>query len=118
MRGLNEKGIYRVSGAEKEVKALKERILRGKSALNLSNVDIHVICGCIKDFLRGLKEPLIPTVLWKHFANAVQMIEDSSIERELHAAINQLPQPNRETLAFLILHLQRFVYEFCPNINV
>lgn len=106
-RGLTEKGLYRVSGSEKEIKALKERILRGKSVPLLSSTDIHVICGCVKDFLRGLKEPPIPTALWQDFTNAVQMVDDRDIEFELRAAINRLPQANRDTLAFLILHLQR-----------
>ncbi|XP_055301082.1 rac GTPase-activating protein 1-like [Sitodiplosis mosellana] len=106
-RGLLEKGIYRVSGSEKEIKSLKERILRGKSVLNLSSVDIHVVCGCIKDFLRGLCETLIPTNLWTNFSNAVQMIDDKDIERQLIATINLLPQANRDTMAYLILHLQR-----------
>lgn len=96
-----------MSGSEKEIKALKERILRGKSVPLLSNADVHVICGCIKDFLRGLKEPLIPTGLWKDFTNAVQMIDDKAAEYELHVAIDQMPQANQDTLAFLVLHLQR-----------
>ena len=33
--------------------------------------DIHVVCGCLKDFLRGLKEPLITFKLWNTFARAV-----------------------------------------------
>jgi len=33
--------------------------------------DIHVICGCLKDFLRGLKEPLITFRLWNVFVGAV-----------------------------------------------
>lgn len=109
-RGLLDKGLYRVSGSEKEIKALKERILRGKLVLAplLSNADVHVICGCIKDFLRGLKEPLIPTALWQKFTNAVQLIDDKAIEMELRAAIEQMPQANRDTLAFLVLHLQRY----------
>jgi len=32
--------------------------------------DIHVICGCLKDFLRGLKEPLVTFRLWNAFASA------------------------------------------------
>lgn len=108
-RGLSEEGIYRVSGSEKEIKALKERILRGKSLPSLTNYDIHVVCGCIKDFLRGLREPLIPTGLWKNFSNAVQTVDEATAVRELFAAINQLPQANRDTLAFLVMHLQRYV---------
>ncbi|XP_037944697.1 rac GTPase-activating protein 1 [Teleopsis dalmanni] len=106
-RGLNEVGIYRVSGSEREVKALKERFLRGKSMPHLSDFDIHVLCGCIKDFLRSLREPLIPTCLWKHFCNAVQNVSEDDIKKELRNAISCLPQANRDTLAFLILHFQR-----------
>ena len=32
--------------------------------------DIHVICGCLKDFLRGLKEPLVTRQLWRSFVDA------------------------------------------------
>ena len=31
--------------------------------------DIHVVCGCLKDFLRGLKEPLVTFRLWNSFAS-------------------------------------------------
>lgn len=112
-RGLKELGIYRISGSDKEIKSLKERFLRGKvPSASLTTIDIHVICGCIKDFLRNLKEPLIPTDLWPNFANAVQAIDDATIKQNLFAAVNLLPQANRDTLAFLILHLQRFVSSF------
>lgn len=73
----------------------------------LGEIDLHVICGCIKDFLRDLREPLLPTRLWAAFANAVQNFDDKQAVRDLHIALNQLPQANRDTLAFLILHLQR-----------
>lgn len=106
-RGLSEEGLYRVSGSEKEIKALKERILRGKTLPNLSGYEIHGVCGCIKDFLRGLREPLIPTSLWKDFSNAVQETDENEAVRQLFKAINQLPQANRDTLAFLVMHLQR-----------
>lgn len=106
-RGLNEEGLYRVSGSERETKALKERFLRGKSVPNLVNIDIHVLCGCIKDFLRSLREPLIPTNLWKDFSNAVQNPFEEDMRKDLYKAIDKLPQANRDTLAFLILHFQR-----------
>lgn len=100
-----------MSGSEKEIKALKERFIRGKTIPPLSNIDIHVICGCIKDFLRSLREPIIPTDLWKNFSNAVQNVDDSQAVKDLYTAINLLPKANRDTLAFLIQHLQRYVGE-------
>ncbi|KAK7066038.1 Rac GTPase-activating protein 1, partial [Halocaridina rubra] len=104
-RGLNEVGIYRVPGAEKDVKELKERFLRGRGLPNLSQVDVNVICGTLKDFLRSLKEPLI-THLWNDFASAADKSEAQDSSAALYQAISELPQPNRDTLAWIITPLQ------------
>lgn len=53
-------GLYRLSGADRTVKELKEKFLRSKTVPVLSKVDdIHAITGLLKDFLRNLKEPLL-----------------------------------------------------------
>ncbi|KAJ1520156.1 hypothetical protein ONE63_004372 [Megalurothrips usitatus] len=106
-RGLGEVGIYRVPGSERDVKALKENFLRGKGAPNLSNVDVHVICGTVKDFLRSLREPLILRTYWHDFVRATEILDPEDAQAALYQAISELPQPNRDTLAALILHLQR-----------
>lgn len=106
-KGLNEIGIYRIPGSERDVKALKERFLRGKGAPCLSQIDIHVICGTVKDFLRSLQEPLVTYGLWKDFAEAVQARDEQDIAPALYQVISELPQPNRDTLAYMILHLKR-----------
>ena len=121
MRGLTEVGIYRVSGSEKDIKALKERFIRGKTIPCLANIDVHVLCGCIKDFLRNLREPLIPTALWREFSNAAQNISDSESMRELYVAINNLTSANRDTLAFLMQHFLRvanIVEIKMPKVNI
>ncbi|XP_034230462.1 rac GTPase-activating protein 1 [Thrips palmi] len=112
-RGLTEVGIYRVPGAERDVKALKENFLRGKGAPNLSNVDVHVICGTVKDFLRSLREPLILRTYWHDFVNATEIPDPEDAQAALFQAISELPQPNRDTLATLILHLQHVAE--CPE---
>lgn len=112
-RGLNEVGIYRVPGAEKDVKVLKEKFLRGKGVPNLSNIDIHTICGAIKDFLRSLHEPLVTHTLWQDFVKAALTSDPDDARASMIQAISELPQPNRDTLAFLILHLQRVAV--CPD---
>lgn len=106
-RGLSTLGLYRISGSEREVKELKERFLKGKGAPNLSKVDIHAICGTIKDFLRSLQEPLIPRALWRDFVQAAQISDEEERFSVACQAISQLPPPNRDTLAFLALHFQR-----------
>ncbi|XP_055617011.1 rac GTPase-activating protein 1-like [Toxorhynchites rutilus septentrionalis] len=109
MRGLNEVGIYRVPGSDLGIRMLKEQFLFGETLPDLSTVDINVLCGCVKDFLRSLSDPLIPLVVLRDFSNAVQTMPISMKRRALSSAIERLPQPNRDTLAFLMLHLQRII---------
>ncbi|CAF4847550.1 unnamed protein product [Rotaria sp. Silwood1] len=108
-RGLQEIGIYRLNVVESQVKELKERILKSRTGLfDLSHYnDIHLICGVVKDFLRSLSESLLTDTLWKSFSNVID--EESYLikQQKFDLLIQQLPKPNRDTLAFIILHLQR-----------
>ncbi|KAM9323022.1 rac GTPase-activating protein 1 [Pholidichthys leucotaenia] len=107
-RGLLEKGLYRVPGSERLVKELRERFLQGKPALLLSKIhDIHVVCGLLKDFLRRLKEPLITFKLHQTFMEASLLPNEDNSSTILCQAIADLPKANRDTLAFLMLHLHK-----------
>lgn len=96
--------IYRISGSEAGVHSLKEKFLRGRGAPNLSDESIHDICSYLKEFLRSLQDALIPKAEWNTFARA---IADTDKKNKLYHAISLLPQPNRDTLAYIILHFQR-----------
>ncbi|XP_026187989.1 rac GTPase-activating protein 1 [Mastacembelus armatus] len=107
-RGLHEAGLYRLSGADRTVKELKEKFLRSKTVPVLSKVDdIHAITGLLKDFLRNLKEPLLTFRLNRPFMDAAGVSDDDNSIALMYQTIGDLPQPNRDTLAFLVLHLQR-----------
>ncbi|TRY86663.1 hypothetical protein DNTS_005012 [Danionella cerebrum] len=107
-RGLRETGLYRVSGSDRVVKDLKEKFLRGKTVPLLSKVeDINAITGLLKDFLRNLKEPLLTFRLNRPFMDAAELSDDDNSIALMYQNISDLPQPNRDTLAFLIIHLQR-----------
>ncbi|KAM8974942.1 rac GTPase-activating protein 1 [Pelodytes ibericus] len=107
-RGLHETGLYRISGCDRTVKDLKEKFLRGKSVPLLSKVDdIHAVCGFLKDFLRNLKEPLLTFRLNKTFMEAADISDDGNSIAAIYQAVDELPMANRDTLAFLMIHLQR-----------
>ncbi|XP_031551269.1 rac GTPase-activating protein 1-like isoform X2 [Actinia tenebrosa] len=107
-RGLTEVGLYRVPGAERTVKEIKEKLLHGKMRkLHDESVDIHVICGVLKDFFRNLAEPIITYQLWQSFTSAAASQDDIDSSSALYQAVSELPQANRDTLAFLVTHLQR-----------
>ncbi|XP_030324016.1 rac GTPase-activating protein 1 isoform X1 [Calypte anna] len=108
-RGLHEQtGLYRISGCDKTVRELKEKYLRSKNIPLLSKVDdIHAICGLLKDFLRSLKEPLLTFRLNKTFMEAAEIPDEDNSIAAMYRAVDELPQANRDTLAFLMVHLQR-----------
>ncbi|NXL87351.1 RGAP1 protein, partial [Alectura lathami] len=107
-RGLREMGLYRISGCDKTVRELKEKFLRSKNIPLLSKVDdIHAICSLLKDFLRNLKEPLLTFRLNKTFMEAAEILDEDNSVAAMYQAVSELPQANRDTLAFLMVHLQR-----------
>ncbi|KAM6259391.1 rac GTPase-activating protein 1-like [Spheniscus humboldti] len=108
-RGLTETGLYRVPGAEQLVREWKRRLLRAGGALPAlgSVADIHVVCGVLKDFLRGLKEPLVTFSLHPAFLRAADIPDDAACSTALRHVVSKLPPANRDTLAFLMLHLLR-----------
>ncbi|XP_023276283.1 rac GTPase-activating protein 1-like [Seriola lalandi dorsalis] len=107
-RGLEERGLYRVPGGERLVRELRDRFIQGKTPLVLSRVqDVHVLCGLLKDFLRRLKEPLITFRLHRTFMEASELTDEDNSSAIIYQAIAELPKANRDTLAFLMLHLHK-----------
>ncbi|CAM4532415.1 rac GTPase-activating protein 1-like isoform X1 [Lepidochelys kempii] len=108
-RGLTETGLYRVPGAEPLVREWRQKLLRAKGALpSLGRVgDVHVVCGVLKDFLRGLEEPLVTFRLHPVFLRAAEIPDEAACQAALCHVVSKLPPANRDTLAFLMLHLLR-----------
>jgi len=112
-------GLYRLSGAERTVRELKEKFLRGKSVPLLSKVDdIHAITGLLKDFLRNLREPLLTFRLNRKFMDAAEVSDEDNSIALIYQTISELPQAHRDTLAFLLIHLQRVAQSTVTKMNV
>ncbi|XP_071192630.1 rac GTPase-activating protein 1-like isoform X1 [Salvelinus alpinus] len=107
-RGLHEMGLYRVSGEGRTVKELKKSFLRGRTVPALAKVeDIHCVTGLLKDFLRNLPEPLLTFRLNRDFMEAAEIPDNGNSLSMIYQTISELPHPNRDTLAYLSIHLQR-----------
>ncbi|XP_033016403.1 rac GTPase-activating protein 1-like isoform X2 [Lacerta agilis] len=108
-RGLKETGLYRVPGSEHLVREWKRKLLCARGALpSLDQVtDVNVICGVLKDFLRSLKEPLVTFALHPAFLHASEIPDEAARQTALCHVVMKLPLANRDTLAFLMLHLHR-----------
>ena len=101
---LNEEGIYRQSGSTKSVQELKKNLLYGDFAeINFDETDVHVLCTFIKDFFRDqLSEPILTYKLLPSFIKNTK----SKSQSDLKTLIRRLPDANRDTLAFMCVHLQ------------
>lgn len=118
-RGLHEAGLYRLSGSDRTVKDLKEKFLRSKTVPVLSRVDdINAVTGLLKDFLRNLKEPLLTFRLNRAFMEAAEVSDDDNSIALIYQTVGDLPPANRDTLAFLVLHLQRVAESLDTRMDV
>uniref|UniRef100_A0A8C8C9V5 Rac GTPase-activating protein 1 n=1 Tax=Oncorhynchus tshawytscha TaxID=74940 RepID=A0A8C8C9V5_ONCTS len=118
-RGLRETGLYRLSGSDRTVKELKDKLLRGKTVPLLSKVeDIHCITGLLKDFLRNLKEPLLTFRLNRTFMEAAELVDEDNSIALMYQTISDLPQANRATLAFMAIHLQRVTQSLDTKMDI
>ena len=73
-RGLGEEGLYRKCGSHRQIRQLKAKFLTSKTGPpSTRHLDIHVLCGVVKNFLRELDDPLVTRVLWHDFVRTSGM---------------------------------------------
>ncbi|KAM5179475.1 rho GTPase-activating protein 9 [Mantella aurantiaca] len=124
-RGLDVDGIYRVSGNLSIIQKLRFIVDRERAVttdgrylfpeqlsqeekLDLNDSeweDIHVITGALKMFFRELPEPLIPFSMFEEFVSAVQIPDMSERIQTMKDLVGNLPEPNYDTLKYIVCHL-------------
>lgn len=111
-RGINVKGIYRVSGVKSTVENLCQRFEMDPESVSLENENPNVISNVLKLYLRQLPEPLLTFKLYQIFIQVAKenmsggISNEATVER-LHDLIDKLPFSNRKTCGVLMHHLQR-----------
>ncbi|KAG9491574.1 hypothetical protein GDO78_000211 [Eleutherodactylus coqui] len=106
-KGLDVDGIYRVNGNLSIIQKLRFIVDR-EEKLDLNSPDwedIHVITGALKMFFRELPEPVIPFCLFDEFIAAVQISDLEEKVLTLKELVRSLPEPNHNTLNYIICHL-------------
>lgn len=104
-RGLDEVGLYRISGSLNNVNALKAAFDNGERPdMNDDRwYDVNTLAGCFKLYLREMPEPLLPLELLPDF-----VVSTSGSQPDLaglRAAADQMPVPNFNLLRRLVQHL-------------
>ena len=100
-RGLETEGLYRVPGNGQLVKHITDRVLaKNPIGKNLSEQDVHVLCDVVKLFFSNLPHPLISEDIQRVLVN-------TRSANEVYNIIFSWDPPHKDTLAFLVLHLQK-----------
>ena len=121
-RGINIKGLYRVSGVKSRVEKLCQAFENGADLVDLSDVHPNVIASVVKLYMRQLPEPLCTFRLYSDFiregrrcpaleSGQVKPHDWDRLEHEatenLRRLCQLLPHYHLKTLGFLCHHLHR-----------
>ncbi|XP_029303228.1 active breakpoint cluster region-related protein isoform X4 [Cottoperca gobio] len=108
-RGIDEVGIYRISGVATDIQALKITFdTNTKDILvMLSDMDINAIAGTLKLYFRELPEPLLTDRLYPAFMEGIALSDPAAKENCMMHLLRSLPDPNLMTFLPLLEHLKR-----------
>uniref|UniRef100_A0A8C4I2B4 Active breakpoint cluster region-related protein n=1 Tax=Dicentrarchus labrax TaxID=13489 RepID=A0A8C4I2B4_DICLA len=107
-RGIDEVGIYRISGVATDIQALKTAFDTNTKdiLMMLSDMDINAIAGTLKLYFRELPEPLLTDRLYPAFME-VGALSPVAKENCMMHLLRSLPDPNLMTFLTLLEHLKR-----------
>lgn len=111
-RGLKVEGIFRLSGAAAQIRRIRKRLDAGEEVSfktdNPDCLDIHVVAGTLKLWIRSLPEPLMPSEAFIPLAQQISADAEGNATEALvlrtKQAVEALPTYHR----FLIHHLVSF----------
>uniref|UniRef100_A0A3Q2C6W7 BCR activator of RhoGEF and GTPase n=1 Tax=Cyprinodon variegatus TaxID=28743 RepID=A0A3Q2C6W7_CYPVA len=108
-RGMEEVGIYRVSGVATDIQALKTAFDTNNKDVSvmMSEMDVNAIAGTLKLYFRELPEPLFTDELYPNFAGGITLTDSVAKESCMLNLLLSLPEPNLVTFLFLLDHLKR-----------
>ncbi|CAG8561211.1 4285_t:CDS:2 [Diversispora eburnea] len=109
-RGLEEVGIYRVSGSAVAINKLRAAFNKNAEAVDLSDEeyrDINIVAGALKLFFRSLPEPITTYEYYDQFIQASDIQDRDGKFYAIKDLLYKLPKPNYDLLKRLIEHLER-----------
>ncbi|XP_014884762.1 active breakpoint cluster region-related protein isoform X3 [Poecilia latipinna] len=108
-RGMDEVGIYRISGTATDICSLKAVFntnLR-EAVTRLRSAEVNTVSGVLKLYFRELPEPLVPSDLFQSLAKTLDIQDMNSRLVSMLSLLQSSPDVNRNTFLYLMHHLQR-----------
>ena len=102
-RGLETTGIYRICGNAAKKKALRVQFENNSTSVDLSQtenpVDVNIITGLLKDYLRELPQPLLSQDVRELLSETEEVAGNLAFE-----IIKKFPRPSKATIVYLLDH--------------
>ncbi|CAI6341770.1 unnamed protein product [Periconia digitata] len=110
---INEEGIFRLSGSNIVIRALRERFNTEGDVKLLDGqyYDIHAVASLLKLYLRELPSSILTRELHLDFLKVLDMDERSKKIQTFSVLVHRLPRTNFE----LIRHMSAFLIEIVEN---
>ncbi|CAO3615299.1 unnamed protein product [Mucor fragilis] len=116
---VNEEGIYRMSGSSVQISHLRQQFCEyGDVDLldkRYADVDVHVVAGLLKAWLRELPINVLTNELLSDFMMICEIKDKQSKIQELGLLVSILPLANYTLLRTLIAHLIHIVHNADSN---
>ncbi|CAB3228158.1 unnamed protein product [Arctia plantaginis] len=105
--GLRHQGIFRVSGSQVEMQALRAAFERGEDPLAgvRDASDMNSVCGLLKLYLREVRPPLLPPQLQERLLRVAALPDDEQFAARMRTTLAALPQPAVLVLRYLFAFL-------------
>jgi hypothetical protein len=109
----------RLAGSTSQINRLKEALAQSPFTVDLADEetwnDTHALCGVLKTYIRGMKEPVLTNDLYQSF---IDMIKDHPKDERptlCRQLVHSLPPIHYDTLEYLITHLARVTARSAEN---
>jgi len=109
LNGFQTEGIFRKAADQHEKHRIRRQLLQGNYTINADSP--HIPACVLKDWLRNLKEPLIPDM---HYDICIDMARKRTLSDEaFQVFLSQIPVERRNTIKYLV----KFIRELCKEEN-
>ncbi|MCJ1474480.1 Rho-type gtpase-activating protein [Lambiella insularis] len=110
LRGMDVEGIYRKSGGNSQIQAVKEGFeISSEPDISDPDLDINAVTSALKQYFRRLPTPLITWDVYDKLLESTTVNGDQTRIVLMRAAMRDLPPRHRDCLEFLVFHLARVV---------
>uniref|UniRef100_A0A7E4W175 Rho-GAP domain-containing protein n=1 Tax=Panagrellus redivivus TaxID=6233 RepID=A0A7E4W175_PANRE len=109
LHALHHQGVFRVSGSQVDINAMKEAFEQGEDPLvnTVSPSDVNSIAGVLKAYLRELREPLFPVYLFEQLTNCAKCADVADFTAQITPLLSKLPVATYRLLRYLFAFLNR-----------